>query len=444
MAIIICITTFFSNIINASATVPGIVEAENVWITLETLALSLGASLPFIPDKSISYNNNQKKQDMINYIDQEYSDGVITQQQHDEAIQQLDNLLLYGGEHGAGSALTIGQNLWSCLTRFFYDGYIKTDVNFYPSLNQEAKTAFDSYSGPCAIYGVLNSQGNGETNGAGYVVILGNAALQNPIRGGYSSLFQSYQWTVARGNGSEYYYEMFNNYYGGLRRSPYPDSSTFYYFIGDAVSVQYFANKEANQTIVSNDGENSLVTYPTYQDYVNGLNDVYSISNGNVVVTDTGEAPTVLDGDTISDTVAGINDGTLAWDNAIPQIFANDDTGAIEGETPVIGKKALDEMVGGLNLNRLKTKFPFCIPSDLKQMISGAGETDDEAPIITVPCHIEFAGQVYYDSDELFVIDFNKLENVVAVFRAGFFLLFLIGMVFLTIEVLHSFFVVTE
>lgn len=438
------INLIITNCIPVYATVPGVVEAENVWLTLETLAFTMGVNLPFIPDKSISYNNNKRKQEMIDYIDWEYSQGVLTQQQHDDAIQQLDNIIYYGGEHGVGSAISIGTELWSSLSHYFYDGYIKTDVNFYPSLNPDAKIAFDSYSGTCAIYGILNNDGNGNIDNAGYVVILGNAALQSPIRGGYSSLFQCYQWTIARGNGSEFYYEMFNNYYGGLKRSAYTDSSSFYYFIGDSVSVQYFENKEADQAIISNDGENSLVSYPTYNDYTNGLNNVYSISNGQVVVTDTGDAPAVLDGDSIADTVAGINDGVVSWENAIPQIYANEDIGAIEGENPVIGKKALDELVTGLNVTQIKNKFPFCIPNDIKEIASGAASVSGNAPVITIPLKLEFAGTTYYEDNEAVVIDFKDFSQLALIFRKGFLLLFLVGMIYLSIYVISSFFHVTE
>ena len=69
--------------------------------------------------------------------------------------------------------------------------------------------------------------------------------------------------------------------------------------------------------------------------------------------------PKVLDGEDLADTIAAVQDGTVPWDQAIPNVFSNTDTGAIEGETPVIGKKALDEMVTGLRIQRIRQKFPF-------------------------------------------------------------------------------------
>ena len=78
LLLVACIINLtITNCIHVYATVPGVVEAENVWLTLETLALTMGVNLPFIPEKSLSYNNNQKKQEMIDYIDNELSQGVI-------------------------------------------------------------------------------------------------------------------------------------------------------------------------------------------------------------------------------------------------------------------------------------------------------------------------------------------------------------------------------
>lgn len=441
MAIIICITTFCSNILSVSATVPGVVEAESIWLTLETIALNMGVTLEFMPDKSIAYNNEQKRQEMVNYIDQELTDGVISQSQHDAAIANLDNLTGVNGSHvGVGDVINIGADLWSSLSRFYYSKFIESQVDLYSGLSGSQKQWFDSYQGRCGIYSVTYNTGS-LPEGTTMLIILGNNALENPQR--VNSSGGNTVWYVMDPNQMVSYNYFYNTSSQVVENNYYP---FFAYFVGDTINVQFWENKHAFQDIPINSNENALTSAGTYQDYLDKLADIYELLDGKIVVKDTGEAPTVLDGDTIADTVADIQDGVTSWENAIPSIQAaeGDTSGEITGENSVIGKKALDEMVTGLNLNRLKTKFPFCIPSDLKQMISGAGQTDDEAPTITVPCHIEFAGHVYYDSDELFVIDFNEFQNVVSVFRAGFFLLFLIGMVFLTIEVLHSFFVVTE
>ena len=442
LAIIICITTIYSNINYVYATVPGIVEAESVWLTLETIALNMGVTLEFMPDKSIAYNNEQKRQEMINYIDQELSDGVITQSQHDAAIANLDNLTGVNGSHvGVGDAINIGADLWTSLCRFFYQNNIKTEVNFYNEFTTYGKAVIDEYSGKCAIYGVLSPSANGYPASRKYMFIMSDHVLQSPTKlGSYRPDLDAQAWYLTSGSGQ------FTFVYNDADNVSYGSDPFFAWLSGEDVFVQYWDYKPANLEFPTTNNENALTSASTYQDYLDKLSDIYELLDGKIVVKDTGEAPTVLDGDTIADTVAGIQDGVTSWENAIPAIQAaeGDTTGDIVGENSVIGKKALDEMVTGLNLNRLKTKFPFCIPSDLKEMIAGAGETEDEAPTISVPCHIEFAGHVYYDSEELFVIDFNELQNVVAVFRAGFFLLFLIGMVFLTIEVLHSFFVVTE
>ena len=107
--LIACIINLtITNCIPVYATVPGVVEAESIWLTLETIALNMGVTLEFMPDKSISYNNEQQRQEMVDYIDQELSDGVISQSQHDAAIANLDNLTGVNGSHvGVGDAINV-------------------------------------------------------------------------------------------------------------------------------------------------------------------------------------------------------------------------------------------------------------------------------------------------------------------------------------------------
>lgn len=430
MAIMIVITTFFSNIMSVSATIPGVVQAENVWLTLETLAFSLGVNLPFIPDKSISYNNNQRKQEIIDSIDKQLSDGVITQQQHDDAIQQLDDMLVLPGQYGVGSAISIGEQLWGCLTRFFYDNYIKSSPNLVTTLNPDALDYFNSYSGTCAIYSIFASNNPAQTS----IVVFSDGAYESPVYKGQS--YGSSVWEIAYKN-AQYYYMLSD---GTLDIT---SGYTTRAFFGQGINVQYIPDKGVNE-VITNDNENALVS-GSYSEYTDKLSEIYSVVNGQVVVTDTGEAPVVLDGDTLDNVVADVNDGTLTWENSIPQLFSQEDTGDIDQNTPVIGKKALDEMVTSLNLDRLKTKFPFCIPNDLMLIMNGAtAVSSNQAPVIEIPLKIEFNDHVYYDNDSAVVIDFNDFSGVVHIFREGFFLLFLIALLWVSIEILQAFFVVTE
>lgn len=432
--LIACIINLtITNCIPVYATVPGVVEAESIWLTLETIALNMGVTLEFMPDKSISYNNEQKKQELIEYIDWELSEGVITQSQHDAAIDNLGNLTGVNGSHvGVGDVINLGADLWASLSRFFYEKYIYASPDLTGTLSSSAKALFDAYSGPCAIYAVLD--GDRPT-----IIVLSPYCLQSPIKGReYANVTY---WQLCDGPSSETVHTIYNDGVTGTWQANMGNL-----FVGRTISVQYFANKAVNEDIIVNDGENALVSSPTYDDYTNRLNDVFSISNGHVVVTDTGEAPTVLDGDTIADTVADIQDGVTSWENAIPAIQAaeGDTTGDIVGENSVIGKKALDELVTGLNVSQIQNKFPFCIPSDLKEIASGAASVSGNAPVITIPLKLEFAGTTYYEDSEAVVIDFKDFSQLALIFRKGFLLLFLVGMIYLSIYVISSFFHVTE
>lgn len=440
--LIACIINLtITNCIPVYATVPGVVEAESIWLTLETIALNMGVTLEFMPDKSISYNNEQKRQDMIEYIDQELADGVITQSQHDAAIANLDNLTGVNGSHvGVGDAINLGADLWSSLSRFYYKKYIETTVLLYPSLAGDCKQYFDSYTGRCAIYATIYPTGNLPSN-TQIVVVFGDGCLSEPVFDSYlspvnASIYKCYESTSQR-------CDVFYNSEDSVRLNQSLAYSDF--FVGRNISVQYFDNKLANESIIDGN-EDALVTFPTYQDYLDKLSDIYELLDGKIVVKDTGEAPTVLDGDTIADTVADIQDGVTSWENAIPAIQAaeGDTTGDIVGENSVIGKKALDELVTGLNVSQIQNKFPFCIPSDIKEIASGAATVSGNAPVITIPLKLEFAGTTYYEDDEAVVIDFKDFSRLALIFRKGFLLLFLVGMIYLSIYVISSFFHVTE
>ena len=428
LAIFIGISSFFNNLTTAFATVPGIVEAEGIWMTLETLALTFGVSLDFLPSNTISHNNSVQRQLFIDDLNKQLNNGTITQQEYDDSLAEFDQY--FQDPLSVGDAISISPTLFNSLSHFFYDNYFVTGVDLTGYLSDDMLEIWNNYQGRCAIYRVIDK------NQAGYpddtIVVLGDGCLENPIM--FSDPGTYTYWYLNQGNASQ-------GWLGNGLRLGSIGSGQIYPFVGSSVTVQFFAHKGLNeQPEVAKEG--ALATFPTYQDYSDTLRDIFSVSDGQMVIDD--NPPVVLDGETIADTVAGIQDGTTTWEDAMPTVFEADDAGTIEGENPVINKRALDEMVTGLRLNRLKTKFPFCIPSDIYNMVAGAGALDDEAPVIKIPIHIEFRGHVYYDDDEAVVIDFNEFQSVINVFRAGFFLLFLIGMIYLTIEVLHSFFVVTE
>ncbi|WP_411338356.1 hypothetical protein [Ruminococcus gauvreauii] len=62
----------------------------------------------------------------------------------------------------------------------------------------------------------------------------------------------------------------------------------------------------------------------------------------------------------------------------------------------------------------LKTLFPFCIPFDLVHAFQLL-DAEPQAPVFTIPFHIEFRGKVL--ADEKWTIDFKDYESVVKIFR---------------------------
>lgn len=438
MLIACIINLTITNCIPVYATVPGVVEAEGIWSFYETLALTLGVTLEFDPTKTIS-KNNQFQYDMIKgNLDKELADGVITQSQYNAALDNLDNNISVNGV--VGSAMNIGQDLWSSLTRLYFSQFVESQIDLYSGLSGSQKQWFDNYQGRCGIYSVTWNNGSLPQNTT-LLVILGNNALQNPVRVGSSG--GNTAWYVMDQNQVISYNYFYNTSSQLVENNYYP---FFAYFEGDTINVQYWDNKQAFQDIPVNSNENALTSAATYQDYLDKLADIYELLDGKIVVKDTGEAPTVLDGDTIADTVADIQDGVTSWENAIPAIQAaeGDTTGDIVGENSVIGKKALDELVTGLNVSQIQNKFPFCIPSDIKEIASGAATVSGNAPVITIPLKLEFAGTTYYEDNEAVVIDFKDFSQLALIFRKGFLLLFLVGMIYLSIYVISSFFHVTE
>lgn len=428
------IMSILYNFDNVYATGGGIVEAEIIWQGFETLALMLGTTVDFDNNLSIS-KNNQNRIDMYKgFILDDYNAGRITDVEYQQRLADLDSMV---ENMGSTKLLKITQGLWSSFVQWTYRNDIFTQPNLSAGLSPDSKAVFDAYEGRCAIYGILDND-LWNNFGASYIVIFSDALTGTAVKKyNYNESANAQYWLLADGQNTWTY--IYNND-AGIRNAA---GELGYFFEGQTIQIQFFDYKTSNQEITDEDND-ALVTVPSLNDYTDKLNALYSFENGDLVIDKTGDLPAILDGETVGGIISDIQDGTTTWEDAVPQVFEADDSGAIEGENPVIGKKALDEMVTGLRLNRLKTKFPFCIPSDIYHMVVGAGYIDDEAPVIKIPIHIEFRGYVYYDNDEAVIIDFNQYQSVINVFRAGFFLLFLIGMIYLTIEVLHSFFVVTE
>lgn len=419
----------------------GIIEAESIWSGIETLALMLGVTVDFNDKLTTSKNVDLFKEQFIDQQQERLDNGEITQTEFNNLVASYDTMIGNFRDH---SIVDVPSELWYAFTKWAWS-QIEVTTDLYPLLLNSQKAFFDNWEGMCAIYSVVYPDQLGVPSNTHTVAVFGNGCLSQPI-------YQN-AWNKPAPNQDEKfsYWKIYESqtqnaiyYYDSESSERYSIKIGYCYFDDVTVNVQFWDYKEKNEVPAVSENENALIGDSSYQDYLDRLNDIYSLLDGKIVVTDTGEQPKVLDGEDLADTIAAVQDGTVPWDQAIPNVFSNTDTGAIEGETPVIGKKALDEMVTGLRIQRIRQKFPFCIPDDIKTMFSGAAELSDEAPTIIIPCHIEFAGHVYFDDDELITIDFNDFESVIVIFRSGFFLLFLVGLIWATIEVLQAFFVVTE
>lgn len=215
---------------------------------------------------------------------------------------------------------------------------------------------------------------------------------------------------------------------------------------GWSASAYFYVAKDAdpNYCYVHQDGTyagQSLAGNISKSAYTGAISDVYSTdADGYIISNSTGTYPAVVPSSVTDALIDDIGTGTLTWDDAL------DDVSDAEIDVPDghLTLPELDALIDGLDIDRLETKFPFCIPHDMELMISGAASVSSNAPVIKIPLRLEFRGHVYYDENEAVVIDFNRFNSVVVIFREGFFLLFLLGLIYLTIEILQAFFVVTE
>ena len=401
----------------------GIVEAETIWQGWQTLGLILGVSTDFDNNISISANNQRQYEFYYNKI---MSDTSLSENEKNQLIGELDTMRAGFLE----KIIDVGQSLWYNLMSWVYNDKIKTEINLYPFLTSSQKSVFDSWSGTCVIARPLNYN---------FTTIIFNG----------SSLYAFPDNYRTDGDGTKYYY---SNSSGAIYLMDNSQDYATYFSRQYAFSVkpsqtlqwQYIQNKDVNQEILDSDNSDSLVGSLSWQEYIDGITGNFSIVDGSLVDTNTGEAPIVLDGDTLDDTIAGIQDGTLTYQQAIDDVFDNTNTGDIVGEVSPVGKKALDEMITGLNVSQVQYKFPFCIPHDIYLIASGAAAVSSNAPVIKIPLHIEFRNTVYYDNNEAVVIDFKMFDPIIDIVRTGFFLLFLIGLIWGTIGIMQSFFQITE
>lgn len=177
--------------------------------------------------------------------------------------------------------------------------------------------------------------------------------------------------------------------------------------------------------------------------YDNTLDNSFIVGDNGLITTNEGVLPQVLDDSTQTQLIDDITAGDATWISIISSI---DDS---YPENPAIPDQALtlpelDNLIADLHLERLESKFPFCIPNDIKLIFEGATAVSGNAPVITIPIDISFNGHTYYQNNEFIKIDFSMFDDIIPIFREGFFLLFLVGLLWVSIEILQAFFVVTE
>ena len=182
------------------------------------------------------------------------------------------------------------------------------------------------------------------------------------------------------------------------------------------------------------------VDLSTYNDI---LDDTFVVGDDGLIYTSDGILPQVLDDTTTGDLIDDVKTGAKSWASAISTITDSyPENPAMPEDTLTLPE--LDHLIADLHLERLESKFPFCIPHDIQLIYSGATVVSSNAPVLVIPIDITFKDHTYYQNDEFITIDFSMFDSIIPIFREGFFLLFLVGLLWVSIHILQAFFVVTE
>ena len=200
-----------------------------------------------------------------------------------------------------------------------------------------------------------------------------------------------------------------------------------YNYLGTLETISYLDNLTA-------------VDFSTYDDIID---DTFVVGDDGYITTTDGVLPQVLDDTTIGDLVDDVKTGQKSWASAIGSITDSyPENPAMPEDTLTLPE--LDQLIADLHLERLQSKFPFCIPHDIQLIYSGATAVSANAPVLVIPIDITFKEHTYFHDDEFITIDFSMFDSIIPIFREGFFLLFLVGLLWVSIHILQAFFVVTE
>ena len=144
------------------------------------------------------------------------------------------------------------------------------------------------------------------------------------------------------------------------------------------------------------------------------------------------KTPAVPVGSSVPDVYTGTDDVTLTIPDSVTSV---DDYGAIAEANPsdiISYEKAIEypDGVPDIDSSGLFDKFPFCLPVDIYNMITGF-YAPAEAPRYVIPIKL-FPQNDGYLIDYSLVVDFNFLDPVIPIIRYGTSFIFIVGLILIT------------
>lgn len=411
-----------------------VVSADVLFNGLITLLFSLGVTLDLT-----GLTHEQANQT----IDDRIRNGLSTLDNANELLQQYNTLL----ENIKNGFLYIGIELGQALISIF-----KNDVVVPSQVLGSVPSIYQPYIGSRTGYyayftGVYNDGGTNtssliiisDENSGVYSMPRNFSYLTPPVKSYQGSSYARWRFfTSDNADCMTEYYLKNGDLYGPA--NTYGTSSDLIIQTYGSNTFTYNYLGAFSSPVVKDSTFDSLVGSADYDVVINGQ----WVDNDGILTTPDGVIPQVIDGDVIGGLTDDIQDGTITWQEALGSMV---DSYPENPAVPDVGLdlSTIDSLIDSLDLERLETKFPFCIPNDLMLIMNGATSvSSNQAPVIQIPLKIEFNGTVYYEADDAVVIDFNDFSSVVHIFREGFFLLFLIALLWVSIDILQAFFVVTE
>lgn len=405
-----------------------VVTAETLFNGLITLLFSLGVTLDLTNVTTETANDI-----MSNYIEGVVGDNPTLQEQYEQFLSNLQ----YG-------YIMLGRDLYLALLNANYQQTVLPDkiAGSFPSSIKPFLGRYTGYYYYLSNFALDSAYSYGDSLYVFEVSQDNNVCLVPPELFEAGNMVNYNRYFVARSS-SRYRSHYFGLQNGTYREYSHTDTETIGQIKRNQLNNLTYYVQYINAGFSADTTLDTLVDVSNESDYDLLINGVWTNESGYMTTLD-GTYPQVIDGDTIGGLIDDVKDGTKTWDTAVnAMIGAYPENPAV----PDIGLDlaTLDSLVDSLQLERLESKFPFCIPHDLMLIMNGATSvSSNQAPVIEIPFKLEFNGQVYYENDRAVVIDFNDFSGVVHIFREGFFLLFLIALLWVSIEILQAFFVVTE